>query len=121
MVPTQPRLSVAFTVKEYVPGAADDEPLMVAVVEPVAVAAQPTVKPAAVKAAAKKPKATQAKPAAPVGKHPEKPEAPSAEERQRWIATAAYHRYENRGRLPGYEQQDWADAEAEIEALIGKA
>ncbi len=96
------------------------EPVAV-VVEPVAVVAEPVGKPVAVKAAAKKSKTTEAKPAAPTGKHPEKPVAPSAEERQRWIATAAYHRYENRGRLPGYEQQDWADAEAEIETLIGKA
>ena len=96
------------------------EPVVV-VVEPVAVVVEPVGKPVAVKAAAKKSKTTEAKPAAPTGKHPEKPVAPSAEERQRWIATAAYHRYENRGRLPGYEQQDWADAEAEIETLIGKA
>ena len=96
------------------------EPVAV-VAEPVAVVAEPVGKPVAVKAAAKKSKTTEAKPAAPTGKHPEKPVAPSAEERQRWIATAAYHRYENRGRLPGYEQQDWADAEAEIETLIGKA
>ena len=96
------------------------EPVVV-VVEPVAVVVEPVGKPVAVKAAAKKSKTTEAKSAAPTGKHPEKPVAPSAEERQRWIATAAYHRYENRGRLPGYEQQDWADAEAEIETLIGKA
>jgi len=50
-----------------------------------------------------------------------KPSAPSHEERQRWIATAAYHRAENRGFAPGYEVQDWLDAEAEITELIGKA
>lgn len=50
----------------------------------------------------------------------EKPSAPSAEERQRWIATAAYHRAEKRGFAPGYAMQDWLDAEAEIDALIGK-
>lgn len=49
----------------------------------------------------------------------EKPAAPSAEERQRWIATAAYHRAEKRGFAPGYAIQDWLDAEAEINALIG--
>ncbi len=49
----------------------------------------------------------------------EKPAAPSAEERQRWIATAAYHRAEKRGFAPGYAIQDWLDAEAEISALIG--
>ncbi len=90
-------------------------------VEPVFVVAEPVGKSVAVKAAAKKSKTTEAKPAAPTDKYPEKPIAPSTEERQRWIATAAYHHYENRGRLPGYEQQDWAAAEAEIEKLIGKA
>ncbi len=49
-----------------------------------------------------------------------KPAAPSLEERQRWIATAAYHRAEKRGFAPGYEMQDWFDAESEIDALIGK-
>lgn len=50
-----------------------------------------------------------------------KPPSPSQEERQRWIATAAYHRAEKRGFVPGYEMQDWLDAEAEINALIGEA
>lgn len=51
----------------------------------------------------------------------EKPAEPSKEERQRWIATAAYHRAEKRGFAPGYEVQDWLDAEAEINELIGQA
>jgi hypothetical protein len=50
-----------------------------------------------------------------------KPAAPPAEERQRWIAIAAYHRAEQRGFTPGYELQDGLEAEAEIGALIGKA
>jgi len=50
-----------------------------------------------------------------------KPAEPSDEERQRWIATAAYHRAEKRGFAPGYEVQDWLDAEAEISELIGAA
>ena len=50
-----------------------------------------------------------------------KPAEPSNEERQRWIATAAYHRAEKRGFAPGYEVQDWLDAEAEINELIGQA
>ena len=50
-----------------------------------------------------------------------KPTAPSPEERQRWVATAAYHRAEKRGFAPGYDMQDWLDAEAEIDELIGKA
>jgi hypothetical protein len=51
----------------------------------------------------------------------EKPADPSNEERQRRIATAAYHRAEKRGFAPGYEVQDWLDAEAEINELIGNA
>jgi len=51
----------------------------------------------------------------------EKPAEPSKEERQRWIATAAYHRAEKRGFAPGYEVQDWLDAEAEVNELIGQA
>lgn len=51
----------------------------------------------------------------------EKPTEPSKEERQRWIATAAYHRAEKRGFAPGYEVQDWLDAEAEVNELIGQA
>ena len=49
-----------------------------------------------------------------------RPAAPSVEERQRWIAIAAYHRAEQRGFTPGYELQDWLEAEAEIGDLIGK-
>ena len=50
----------------------------------------------------------------------DKPPAPSHAERRRWIATAAYLRAEKRGFAPGYELQDWLEAEAEIEHLIGK-
>ncbi len=50
----------------------------------------------------------------------ESPPAPSHAERRRWIATAAYLRAEKRGFAPGYELQDWLEAEAEIEHLIGK-
>jgi hypothetical protein len=46
------------------------------------------------------------------------PIAPSQEERERWIAVAAYHRAERRGFVPGYEVQDWLDAEADINRLI---
>lgn len=72
-------------------------------------------------APAAKPAAKTTKKAAAAGKLIEKPAAPSQEERQRWIATAAYHRAEKRGFAPGYEEQDWFDAEAEIDALVGKA
>lgn len=80
-----------------------------------AVAATETVKPK--KAAAPKSAAGTRTKSAVVGK----PSAPSSDERQRWIATAAYHRAERRGFAPGYEMQDWLDAEAEIDGLIGKA
>lgn len=77
--------------------------------------------PAAAKATTAKP-AGLAKKKAPAGnKLVDKPAAPSAEERQRWIATAAYHRAEKRGFATGYEVQDWFDAVAEIDALVGKA
>ena len=57
---------------------------------------------------------------APAIKPVDKPPAPSHAERRRWIATAAYLRAEQRGFAPGYELQDWLEAEAEIEHLIGK-
>lgn len=77
--------------------------------------------PAAAKAATAKP-ASEAKKKAPAAKKlVDKPAAPSAEERQRWIATAAYHRAEKRGFATGYEVQDWFDAVAEIDSLVGKA
>lgn len=80
--------------------------------------------PVAPKVAVSKP--TAAKPESEVKKSAvrklvKKPAAPSMEERQRWIATAAYHRAEKRGFAPGYEVQDWFDAEAEIAALVGKS
>lgn len=77
--------------------------------------------PAASKAAAPKPAAAAKKKAPAAVKLIEKPAAPSFEERQRWVATAAYHRAEKRGFAPGYEVQDWLDAEVEISELVGKA
>jgi hypothetical protein len=71
-------------------------------------------KPAATKTGAGEPK--KASPTRVVAR----PAAPSVEERQRWIAIAAYHRAEQRGFTPGYELQDWLEAEAEIGDLIGK-
>jgi hypothetical protein len=38
------------------------------------------------------------------------------EERQQLIAEAAYFRAERRNFVPGYELQDWLDAEAEFDA-----
>ncbi len=42
----------------------------------------------------------------------------SAEERWRMVATAAYHRAEQRGFAPGHEVEDWLDAEKEIDAVL---
>lgn len=42
----------------------------------------------------------------------------SAEERQRMIEEAAYYRAEKRGFAPGYEAEDWAAAEREIDARL---
>ena len=43
----------------------------------------------------------------------------SAQERERFVAQAAYFRAEKRGFAPGYELQDWVEAEAEVLRLIG--
>ena len=45
--------------------------------------------------------------------------APSRQERERLIALAAYFRAEKRGFAPGYELQDWVEAEVEVKRLIG--
>ncbi|HEY4340242.1 MAG TPA: DUF2934 domain-containing protein [Steroidobacteraceae bacterium] len=42
----------------------------------------------------------------------------TAEERQQWIATAAYFRAQRRGFTPGQETSDWIEAEAEVAALV---
>jgi hypothetical protein len=43
----------------------------------------------------------------------------NAQERERFVAQAAYFRAEKRGFAPGYELQDWVEAEAEVLRLIG--
>lgn len=43
----------------------------------------------------------------------------SAEERQRLVERAAYFRAEKRGFAPGFELQDWIEAEVEVLRLIG--
>lgn len=45
----------------------------------------------------------------------------NAQEREKVIAQAAYFRAEKRGFAPGYELQDWTEAEAEVLRLIGNA
>jgi hypothetical protein len=42
----------------------------------------------------------------------------TAEERQQWIATAAYFKAQRRGFMPGQEASDWLEAEVEIAALV---
>jgi hypothetical protein len=42
----------------------------------------------------------------------------STEVRSQWIATAAYFKAERRGFVPGYEAQDWREAEIEIEVRL---
>lgn len=52
----------------------------------------------------------------------EKPSPPmSHEELQRLVAEAAYFRAQRRGFEPGYELQDWVEAEAEVKRLIGRS
>jgi hypothetical protein len=43
----------------------------------------------------------------------------TAQERQQWIATAAYFKAQRRGFTPGQETSDWIEAEAEVAALLG--
>lgn len=48
------------------------------------------------------------------------PQSPMPKDlRDRFIAEAAYYKAEKRGFAPGFQEQDWAEAEAEIDALFG--
>ena len=69
----------------------------------------------------KPPKA--AAPKAPVRKTSlDKPPQPvSGDELQRLVAEAAYYRAQRRGFTPGYELQDWVEAEVEVKRLIGRS
>ncbi len=42
----------------------------------------------------------------------------SAEQRQQWIATAAYFRAQRRGFSAGHDAQDWLEAEREVDLRI---
>jgi len=42
----------------------------------------------------------------------------SAAERHQMIATMAYYRWERRGRLPGFEEQDWLESEKAVDAML---
>ncbi len=73
------------------------------------------------KAATSKAESNVKKTAGAARKIVKEPLAPPAEGRHRLIAIAAYYRAERRHFVPGYEQQDWLDAEAEVDELLGKA
>lgn len=45
----------------------------------------------------------------------------TAADRRQMIAEAAYLRAERRGFTPGGELEDWLTAEAEVDALLGRA
>lgn len=49
------------------------------------------------------------------------PAAIGPEDRYRLIAEAAYHRAQKRGFAAGGEVQDWLEAEAEVDARLGKS
>jgi hypothetical protein len=44
----------------------------------------------------------------------------TSEERRQLIAIAAYFRAEQRGFSPGFDLEDWLEAEAEIDAMFRK-
>lgn len=44
----------------------------------------------------------------------------SAEELRKLIAEAAYYRAKQRGFAPGYEVEDWVQAEAEVKERVGR-
>ena len=46
--------------------------------------------------------------------------AVAPDELRKLIAEAAYFRAKNRGFAPGYEIEDWVQAEAEVKRLIGR-
>lgn len=46
------------------------------------------------------------------------PMTPTAAERQEMISVAAYYRAERRGFAPGGAEQDWLQAEVEIDQLL---
>lgn len=55
---------------------------------------------------------------APAAAGPSKRISVSEEARRAMVAQAAYHRAERRGFAPGYEEEDWLAAEAEVDALL---
>jgi len=45
----------------------------------------------------------------------------TTEEKRQLVAEAAYYRAERRSFAPGYELEDWLDAEAEIDTMLSKS
>jgi hypothetical protein len=95
----------------------------------VAPAAPKAPAPAPAKPGAKPAAASAAKPAAtPSATTPKAKEAPTpkakpqldAQTRLAMIQESAYYKAEARNFAPGFEALDWADAEREIDALLGK-
>lgn len=78
-------------------------------------------RPAPTRKASGKTPAASARPAAkPAASQPFEARAEiSPEELRKLIAEAAYYRAKKRGFAPGYEVEDWVQAEAEIRELIG--
>lgn len=64
-------------------------------------------------------RAPVAKPKVNTGQQPTSGPSLNTEERNRLIAQAAYFRAEKRGFAPGFELQDWVEAETEVLRLIG--
>lgn len=81
-------------------------------------AAAKTEKPAAAKTVAKKPAAAKAAPK-PKASAKKSSQNVTPEQRYMMICEAAYFRAERRGFSPENEIQDWLDAEAEINRLLG--
>jgi len=71
----------------------------------------------AVVAEAKEPKSSKDRPKPKAAD--KKPSDVTKKELKHLIAVAAYQRAEKRGFAPGYELQDWLDAETEIYEMIG--
>ena len=78
----------------------------------------PTRKPTKPKPA---PKAAAARPPVPKSSAEKPSPQMSSEDLQRLIAEAAYYRAQRRGFEPGYELEDWVEAEAEVKRLIGRS
>ena len=99
--------------KKTVPSAAPAAPVTKKTVAKKAPAKKAVAKKAAAKASPQPPlpdRAVTLKPVAEV----------TPEERYRMIQEAAYYRAEKRGFAPGHDEEDWAAAVAEIDAMLSR-